>query len=548
MKVPHIGIIGGGPSALMILKRLMDLEGTDFKLDIFESASTLGVGFPFSPKGADVEHETNVSEEEIPDFEPTLSDWVKSRPPYVLEKFGVDASTFDKTSILPRLLLGEYLHEQFVALLKQAEHRGTEITIHYDNVVTDIKDDDKKKKTTIVTSENTLLFDHVIICCGHYWPHEHEKELAGYFDSPYPPSKLNRLFNHPVAMRGSSLTAIDAIRTLARNNGTFSPGNTRLFYQRNENAPHFKMVMYSQNGLLPCARIFLEEPNVNNSDLLPPVRLKENMAENDGFLELDFLFEIGFKDVLKEKDPDFYKEIRDMKVEEFARYMLAKREKVEPFELLHEEYLESVDSLKNKKTVPWKEALSGFSFALNFPAKHMSAEDMLRLHEHLLPLVAVVIAYLPPSSCEEILALHEAGCLDIVSVADFEAKITDKGKIACTCRYEGKKDDVVEYETFIDCVGQPSIQFDQFPFKSLLEDGIVSPAKLNYRSKKGHQIVDGLAISDSFQVIDKDGTTNKRIYLMTVAFMKGLNPDYSGIDFCEHSSKMIVESIFKTKA
>ncbi|QQR59215.1 MAG: FAD/NAD(P)-binding protein [Candidatus Melainabacteria bacterium] len=547
MKNPHIGIVGGGPGALLILMRILELEGADFALDIFESAPRLGVGMPFSPRGADLEHDTNVSEEEIPDFEPPLSQWVKTQPPYVLEKYGVDPQQFDETSILPRLLFGEYLHEQFEMLLKEAEHRGMEVKIHFKTHVDDIKDDIKKKKTAIIAGDKTYLFDNVIICCGHFWPHDHERELAGYFDSPYPPSKLNRIFDHPVALRGSSLTAVDAIRTISRNNGIFTRENSRLIYTKNENAPNFKMVMYSHNGLLPCARIHLEEPNINNADILPSARLKENMAENDGFLSLDFLFDIGYKELLKDKDPELHIQIKDMKVEEFSKFMLSKREAQEPFELLREEYLDGIDSLQTKRPVPWKEALSAFSFALNFPAKHMSAEDMIRLHEHLLPLVAIVIAYLPPSSCEEMLALHDSGCLDLVSVDKFEAKISEGGKIVCTCKFEDKEDIVVEYETFVDCIGQPNIEFEQFPFKSLMKGGTVSQARLNFKSNKGHQNVDGLQITDSFQVVNEKGEANKRVYLLTVAFMKGLNPDFSGIDFFEHATELVVKSIFSAK-
>lgn len=549
MKIPHIGIVGGGPGALLILKRLLELEGANFALDIFESSSRLGSGMPFSQKGADVEHDTNVSEEEIPPFKPSLSSWVKSRPLYVLEKYKIDPQEFDETCILPRLLFGEYLSEQFELLLKEAEHKGMKIRIHFEAHVDDIKDDPKKKKAAIVSGGKTRLYDQVIICCGHFWPHDHERELAGYFDSPYPPSKLNRLFNHPVALRGSSLTAVDAIRTLSRNNGTFSHNNARLTFTKNENAPNFKMVMYSHNGLLPCARIFLEKPNINNADILPTARLKENMSENDGFLSLDFLFDIGYKEPLQKSDPEFFEQIKDMKVEEFSHFILSRREAQEPFALLRKEYLDGVDSLKTKRPVPWKEALSAFSFALNFPAKHMSAEDMIRLHEHLLPLVAIVIAYLPPSSCEEILALHDAGCLDLVLVEKFEAQITDGGKngskIVCTCIYDDKDDVKVEYETFVDCVGQPNLQFDQFPFKSLKDKGIVSPARLNFKSNKGQQNVDGLQITDSFQVVNSKGKANNRIYLLTVAFMKGLNPDYSGIDFFEHASEIVARDIFK---
>ncbi len=59
--------------------------------------------------------------------------------------------------------------------------------------------------------------------------------------------------------------------------------------------------------------------------------------------------------------------------------------------------------------------LAALSIALNYPAKHMSAEDMLRLKKHLLPLVSTVIAFIPQSSAQELLALHKAGKLDLVA-------------------------------------------------------------------------------------------------------------------------------------
>jgi hypothetical protein len=33
---------------------------------------------------------------------------------------------------------------------------------------------------------------------------------------------------------------------------------------------------------------------------------------------------------------------------------------------------------------------------------------------------------------------------------------------------------------------------------------------------------------------------------MAVPFMGGYNPDYSGLDFCEHASAKVVASILKT--
>jgi hypothetical protein len=82
------------------------------------------------------------------------------------------------------------------------------------------------------------------------------------------------------------------------------------------------------------------------------------------------------------------------------------------------EYEEAARSIEKRQSVYWKEMLGVLSFAMNYPAKHFSAEDMQRLQKTLLPLISIVIAYIPQSSCEEIFALHDAGVLEIVSVGD----------------------------------------------------------------------------------------------------------------------------------
>ena len=53
---------------------------------------------------------------------------------------------------------------------------------------------------------------------------------------------------------------------------------------------------------------------------------------------------------------------------------------------------------------------------MNYPAKHFSAEDMLRLKSALMPLISVIIASLPQSSYREIMALHDAGLIELIQV------------------------------------------------------------------------------------------------------------------------------------
>ena len=49
---------------------------------------------------------------------------------------------------------------------------------------------------------------------------------------------------------GSSLTTVDAIRTIARSNGHFALENSKLLFRAISDSQQFRVVMYSHNGLL----------------------------------------------------------------------------------------------------------------------------------------------------------------------------------------------------------------------------------------------------------------------------------------------------------
>ncbi|MGF1925053.1 MAG: FAD/NAD(P)-binding protein, partial [Bacteroidia bacterium] len=239
-------------------------------------------------------------------------------------------------------------------------------------------------------------------------------------------------------------------------------------------------------------------------------------------------------------------------------------ERVDPFVLLKAEYEQAEKSIKRKESIYWKEMLGVLSFALNYPAKYLSAEDMQRLQNTLIPLISIVIAYVPQSSCEELMALRNAGIVEMVTVGDESEIVPERERGGATYHYtneEGKKEEIY-FPTYIDCVGQPHLGYSQFPFKSLLNDKTISPARLKFSTEEAANLamqngteveqsedgtcylkVSGLAINDSFQVLDRYGAYNERIYLMAVPYMGGLNPDYSGLDFCQEASKRIVKSM-----
>lgn len=552
----RIAIVGGGPSGLFVFKRLVEAGRADVRVEIFERGGHLGQGMPYSSEGAGGEHITNVSGNELPELVVPLADWVRDLTPEKLDQYGIRRESFHEEKVLPRLLFGEYLEVQFGALRRLAAEAGMETLVHYNCSVTDLRDlPESNQVEVVVEGTEPQRFDRVVICSGHHWPRKHEGQVPGYFDSPYPPAKLARCFDHPVALRGSSLTAVDAIRTLARHNGRF------LATGYEKTSPNFRIVMHTRNGLLPCVRFHLEDPQVTRVDLLTDQDIESIRKGHHGFVPLDLVFQEYFKKLLSERDPDLYERIRDLSLEEFVSAAMAPRENADPFAYFEAEYQESLQSLAQRESIPWKETLAVLSYALNYPAKYFCAEDMLRLREVLAPLISIVIAFIPQSSSQELLALHAAGCLQLVAVGEgSRVKVNARGQII----YHYDDQDHI-FETFVDCVGQPHLPLKAFPFKGLIDQKVVRQARLTFLSQERarqqfekdpdsveqdedgsyHLIVPGIAINDAFQPIDWQRRPNQRIQIMAVPYIGGHNPDYSGLDFCEEASRRIVEALQK---
>nr|WP_294900446.1 FAD/NAD(P)-binding protein [uncultured Pedobacter sp.] len=561
----RIAIIGGGPSALFMYKRLLESEKKNFDIHIFERKNKLGAGMPYSEEGACNEHITNVSDNEIPTIVNTIEDWVKTKPALAL-KFKITPGNFNEFKVLPRLLFGNYLDAQFQLLLKKATQNKIETTLHLSVKVKDLIHKKEANKVWVITENRRMEFDVAVICIGHSWPQKLEGKIPGIYDSPYPPCKLNLKINHSVAIRGSSLTAIDAIRTLSRNNGCFTKKEDgKYVYQLAEGSEDFKIVMHSRNGLLPAVRFHLDDSHLRNESLLTKQEIEEHIKSNGGFLSLDFIFEQDFKSLFLEKEPEFYQTIKNMTMEEFVDHVMELREKLDAFTLLKAEYAEAEKSIKRKESIYWKELLGVLSFAMNQPAKYFSAEDMLRLKKTLMPLISLVIAYVPQSSCEDLMALQDAGVLDIVSVGDDSEIIPqDNGGIIYQYKDENDKTLNVSYKTFIDCIGQAPLSYEDFPFKSFLEDRTVSQATIKFKSSTEglkyyeehpndvinmdnnyYLKVSGITINDHFQIVDEYGMSNNEVYMMAVPYISGYNPDYSGLDFCESASQKIVDCILR---
>jgi hypothetical protein len=561
----RIALIGGGPSALSIIKKLLCCEFGHFSVDVFERNASLGKGMPYSHEGATDEHITNISSDEVAPFDESLAQWLHKQSQLYLAEYGIDKASFHAKQVVPRLLFGDYLNAQFEVLLKQAKKQKISINVHTSSEVLDVKPSwDEKTSDVYSTSGCSTGFDKVIICTGHSWPRESEGKVAGYFDSPYPPKKLQCEYNHPIALKGCSLTAIDAIRTLSKANGRFYYDQEKLKYKRNEQSLKFKIVMHSLEGLLPNIRFHLDEPLVSDEDMLTEQELAKHRADNNGYLSLDFIFEHNFKKRLKKLDAHFYQKIADKSLEQFTEWMLESRKAFDPFTLFKIEYIQAEQSIKLEQTLHWKETLALLSFTINHPAKYFSAEDTLRLNRTLLPLIGIIIANVPQPSAEQLLALYESEVLELVCV-DANSSVQIEGDHRFIYHYEdsAKQSLAVAYQTFVDCTGQQHLPMESFPFKSMFEQEAVLPACVCFKDKtqgekqrsldsknvtmgadgEYYLRLKGFAINDEYQPLLANGKPSERYFIMAVPFISGFNPDYSGFDFCDQVSTIIVDKL-----
>ncbi len=562
-----IAILGGGPTGLLMFKNLIRSGQAGLSIDIFEKNQYLGQGMPYGELGATDEHITNVSGNEIPDMSDSLADWVKAADRGLLKRFDLDPEHFHEYKTLPRILFGYYLGDQFRQLIAEASAADIHVTLRLGSTVVDLADNPVDDVVVVSTLTGEVLqYQKVIICTGHYWPIRYEGKVNGYYDSPYPPSKLSGRFNHPVAIKGASLTAIDAIRTLARANGKFFHSNEgELVFERSAESPEFSMLIHSRNGLLPAVRFHLKDPFPAKHAALDQAEILQGREANDGFLPLDYVYEKCFLNPLKAQQPDFYESIKDLNMEDFVGRMMDLREEFPPFELLAMEFREAHLSIAGERPIHWKEMLANLSFAMNYPAKYFSAEDMQRLKTTLMPFVSVIIAFTPQTSVEELLALHRAGVLDIVAVGeDSDIRVNEETGGVIYVYTDASGDRIAQFfETFIDAVGQPHLSWKELPYQTLLAQEIISPATLKFRDRQtgeremnaGDQDVSrvaddyylsvpGVRINDNFQLVNGKGEVNDRIFMMAVPYIGGYNPDYSGLDFGEVASKMIVKKFF----
>lgn len=534
-----IAFVGAGPTTLYALSVLLARVGPEARITVFEQQSSPGAGTPYRPGWNDPAMLSNIASIEIPPLQETLLSWLEGRSDSELEGMGMARDALDERAFYPRVVLGQYFRDQFDALVAQAGARGIDMDIRTRCSVTDIRNVDEGLLLTIRPRKGVidrLLFDHVVLATGHRWPAEQQLR-PGYFLSPWPAQALADTPAVEVGIRGSSLTAIDAAVALAGNHGDFIRRGNDLTYKGRPGTEAFRMTMMSRKGLLPEADFYFPLPHAPLA-ICTPDAIRALIARDPDDL-LDAAFDLFRREMMQE-DPAFAEStgLADATIEGFSEGYFSKRSSVDPFELASINLEEARRNHAGAVTIAWRDAILRMHEVVGAIVPHLDDAQFERFNRNLKPVFIDSYAAVPHESIERILALHHAGKLEVIALGD-DYRIDTHRPEGGVCLHHDER--VRHFPIFIEATGQQPMSAIQFPFLSLIEQGVVRDAIVDDPATASR----GLAIDDRFRVIS-DVIPSDRLYCLSLPFIMGRHPFVQGITSSHDMGRIVGMDLAQT--
>jgi uncharacterized NAD(P)/FAD-binding protein YdhS len=479
----------------------------------------------------------NIASIEIPPLPQGLDEWLRSETDERLVSLGVAREDIDDRAFYPRLALGEYLAAQFWALVDRARSMGIEIQVRTQSVVTDVRITGEQIELTVSDSRKTSIncqFDYVILATGHQWPSDPEIR-PGYFTSPWPAAALARICNCAVAIRGTSLSAIDASVALANQHGEFVPTvGDELEYRANQGTEKFSITLFSRKGILPEADFFHPIP-YEPLAICTAEAMERLIAWCGSEGLLDAAFEL-FRQELTQADSDYANTLglHAQTLEEFCDAYFEERAHADAFLWARRNLDESVMNARLKFTVKWRYAILRMHEVFALLTPHLSDLDFTRFSDTLKTVFVDNYATVPHESIRRLLALHAAGKLFVTKLehgARFDTWSSSGGAVL------HEKTRRMHFPAFIEAMGQRVSSAKEFPFPSLRRQGVIQDVKTDARETKR-----GIAIDGDFHPISACEDSH-RLFCLSLPFLLGEHPFAQGITSSAEMAQVVADAI-----
>lgn len=502
----RIAIVGTGPTGIYSLQHILR-HGTPVSVTVFERGDKAGIGMPYSPETASKSMLANIASIEIPPILRSYLDWLEDQPAGKLAEYGLAAEDLDDRQFTPRLLLGEYFRDQFLALVDGARREGQRIDIREATEVQDILPAQDGLRLLTSAGDEAGPFDRVILATGHEFPDEDEATRS-YFPSPWSGLIDARIPAAEVGIMGTSLSAIDAAMAVANQHGRFRRKEGELRFDPSGTGLHITLM--SRTGVLPEADFYCPLP-------YEPLRVMTEAAVADCLstpCPLDALFDLVRAEITQ-ADPAFALRIGlgGLDADSFAPAYFAAREAADPFRWARHNLEEVERNKDNKVTVAWRYALLRMHEKVEDIVADLSDSDRERLDAGLKKVFVDNYAAVPAESIRRLLALRDAGILSILALGeDYElTREASRTRIASA----GTTHD---FAVFIDARGQKPLCSKDLPFPRL-RDALL---------RAGQEVPE---VAEDYSLIGADGFAG-RVFLGSIPYLMHDRPFVQGITAC----------------
>lgn len=539
----QIAIIGSGPTALYTAHALLTQAIEPFSLHIYEAQDEAGKGMPYHPAWNSSTMLANIASIEIPPLYQSLVEWLQHQRPEQLDSWGISPADITPRHFFPRMVLGEYLHDQFLQLEAHARRLNIPFHVHTSHPVRDVAIHTDNIQLSIETPQGRMIhpqFSHVVMATGHSWPTEQEPH-PGYFLSPWPMTTILERGYGPVGIRGTSLSAIDVLVSLASARGEFIPdAQGGLHYAPHPGTERFHVTLMSRKGLLPEADFYHPIPYLP-LQYCSAAQVDALIAQQPDYL-LDATFAL-FKRELAAADPAYAARIDldDITMEDFCDQYFSERVAHDPFDWARKNLAEAQAHEANAYTVPWRYAILRMHETVGRIVPHLNAEDHRRFQRHFKPIFVDDYATVPHESIKRLLALHDAGKLSILRLGDSYRIDAESPACGALLHWRGQ---CLHYPIFVEAMGQEVLSADAFPFPTLREQGVVRNATAPHRLNFGPRTeIGGIALDNHFHPLSQRPMA-AHLYCLGLPFMLSQFPFAQGITSSHEMGQLVAAEIF----
>lgn len=464
------GIIGSGPMAIYLLKHLINaadaLERDTFlEITVLEASDSPGTGMPYRPEMNADFMLGNAFSREIPSVTQPLLDWLLGLSDAELARWNLTRRDLTTRSFYPRLLLGAYYAAEFETLCTAARARGHGVRVLPRHRVTDILPGTASSTCLVETPAGTrrFTFGTVVIATGHHFE-EHPRLGTAELVSPWPATRLAALPAGRIGILGSSLSAIDVAVALGQMHGSFQDEGAQMRWFPHDTASDLRLTMVSRRGIMPEADFYYTYPHAPLRHLTEEAVAREVDAGAEGLLDRVFALLLA---ELHDADPTYLEGLgpEAATIPGFAEAYFARRQALGGLRSLRETLAEARETMRRKTTVPHRSVLLRGHEAFDAALRVLTPQDWESFSTHLMPVFADCYAAVPDLSVSRVLALFEAGVLDLVGTGDAEGAIAAApgGGITLTLP-DGQR----ELDLMIDARGQPAEPLSDLPFPGLV--------------------------------------------------------------------------------